>query len=117
MCFAPRGLPPPIFDTPRTSVSRTLAAVGEACHTTWSGATAAKAILSSSTFELFKNSGGTLTAVSAAVSNNATSKEAVLNPNAILASGTRYTAKVTTGVKDLSGNALAETKPFSFTTK
>jgi hypothetical protein len=43
-------------------------------------------------------------------------KTAVFNPNINLLASTIYTAMVTTGVKDLAGNALAVTKTWSFTT-
>ncbi len=41
---------------------------------------------------------------------------ATFNPTNDLAASTTYTAMLTTGVKDLSGNALAATKTWSFTT-
>lgn len=41
---------------------------------------------------------------------------AVFNPTSNLAASTVYTATVTTGVKDLAGNALAVAKTWSFTT-
>jgi len=41
---------------------------------------------------------------------------ATFNPTANLANGTVYTATITTGAKDLAGNALAANKVWSFTT-
>ena len=41
---------------------------------------------------------------------------AIFNPTNDLAASTTYTATLTTGVKDLAGNALAATKTWSFTT-
>lgn len=41
---------------------------------------------------------------------------ATIKPSSILAANTTYTATVTTGVKDLAGNALAANKEWSFTT-
>ncbi len=41
---------------------------------------------------------------------------ATFNPTSNLAVSTPYTATITTGVKDLAGNALAATKTWSFTT-
>jgi hypothetical protein len=41
---------------------------------------------------------------------------ATFNPSSDLAASTTYTATVTTGVKDLAGNALAVTKTWGFTT-
>ena len=43
-------------------------------------------------------------------------RTATLNPTSDLAPSTAYTATVTTGVKDLAGNALAANKTWSFTT-
>jgi hypothetical protein len=42
---------------------------------------------------------------------------ATFNPTGNLAASTTYTAAITTGVKDLAGNALAVTKTWSFTTR
>ena len=56
------------------------------------------------TFKLFKQ--GSTTKVAAAVSYDATTKKATLNPNANLQRGTRYRAVVTTGAQDLAGNQL-----------
>jgi hypothetical protein len=55
------------------------------------------------------------TVVSGAVTSPSTTT-ATFNPNSNLANNTTYTATVTTGVKDLAGNALAVTKTWSFTT-
>ncbi|WP_051244526.1 DUF4082 domain-containing protein [Azohydromonas australica] len=72
----------------------------------------------SSTFEL-RNPAGT--AVAATVSYDAASRTATLVPNASLATSTAYTATVRGGgtdprVKDLAGNALANSASWSFTT-
>jgi hypothetical protein len=56
------------------------------------------------------------TAVAAAVSYDATSRVATLNPSADLANNTTYTATVTTGVKDAAGLAMTSDKTWSFTT-
>jgi hypothetical protein len=53
--------------------------------------------------------GGTTRAVAATVSYDAETNEATLDPSAKLASGTKYTATVTSGAKDLAGNALDQT--------
>jgi hypothetical protein len=53
-------------------------------------------------------------AVSGAVTYAGTT--ALFVPDALLASNSVYTASVTTGAKDLAGNALAATHSFSFTT-
>lgn len=54
------------------------------------------------------------TPVAGAVSYVGTS--ATFNPDTNLAAGLVYTATITTGVKDLAGNAMAATKTWSFTT-
>lgn len=43
-------------------------------------------------------------------------KKATFSPSSLLAASTTYNATVTTGVKDLAGNALASNKVWSFTT-
>ena len=55
--------------------------------------------------------------VAAAVSYDATTNEARLVPNTVLALGTTYTATLTTGVKDSVGNPLAQDRSWTFTTK
>ncbi|MEQ1836866.1 MAG: ice-binding family protein [Candidatus Nitrotoga sp.] len=55
------------------------------------------------------------TAITGVVTSPSTTT-ATFNPNANLTAGLVYTATVTTGVKDLAGNALAATKTWSFTT-
>ncbi len=54
--------------------------------------------------------------VPASVSYNTSNRTATLTPTSPLLSGTAYNAKVTTGVKDLAGNALAADQTWSFTT-
>jgi hypothetical protein len=53
---------------------------------------------------LKKSSGGA--AVAASVTYNPTTKKVILNPNFSLARNTLYSAKVTTGARDLAGNQL-----------
>src|SRR5215210_8431723 len=69
--------------------------------------------ISGSTFTLKH---GTDPAVNASVSYDSTTKKATLNPTADLDYSTNYTATVTTGAKDIAGNALASNKTWSFTT-
>ncbi|CAA9395404.1 MAG: hypothetical protein AVDCRST_MAG03-881 [uncultured Rubrobacteraceae bacterium] len=57
---------------------------------------------------------GTTRAVPAAVTYDATTSKATLNPSAKLMPGTRYTATVTTGVEDLAGHSPSATKAWSF---
>ena len=54
--------------------------------------------------------------VTGLVSYNASSNVATLTPSSNLAANTTYTATVSTGAKDLAGNALALNKVWSFTT-
>ena len=69
--------------------------------------------LNTSTFEL-RDSGAAL--VAAAVSYNAASLTATLDPTANLAYATTYTATVKTGVTDVAGNAMTSAVTWSFTT-
>jgi hypothetical protein len=76
------------------------------------------ATINTTTFEL-RDPANAL--VPAAVTYNATTRVATLNPSPTLAWGTMYTATVRGGatdprVKDLAGNALAADKVWSFTT-
>ncbi|MDP2371415.1 ice-binding family protein [Rhodoferax sp.] len=54
--------------------------------------------------------------VTGLVGYNATSQIATFTPGSNLAANTTYTATVSTGAKDLAGNALAANKVWSFTT-
>jgi hypothetical protein len=56
------------------------------------------------TVKLFR--AGTTTALAATVTYDASTKKAVLNPNANLQRGSRYRAVVTIGTRDLAGNRL-----------
>jgi Bacterial Ig-like domain len=58
------------------------------------------------TFKLFKK--GTTTKVGAAVGYDASAARASLDPTNPLKSGVTYKAIVTTGAKDLAGNALGQ---------
>ena len=63
--------------------------------------------INSTTFKLVKlNSDGTTTRITAAVSYDATTKKAILNPSSNLISGRTYKATVTSGAQDMAGNAL-----------
>lgn len=71
--------------------------------------------VSNSTFRLFKK--GSTQAIKAEVGYTAAKKQAILNPKRNLRAGTTYEAVVVggaDGVWDLSGNALAESKTWSF---
>jgi hypothetical protein len=72
--------------------------------------------VSNTTFTLKNTATGT--AVPAAVSQNGTTNQWILNPNADLAAGTQYTATLTggtTAIRDAANNPLATTS-WSFTT-
>lgn len=69
--------------------------------------------VSGTTVTLRRASTGAL--VTAAVSYNATTRVATLNPNANLAANVRYTVTLTAGITDATGQALAPTT-WSFTT-
>ena len=59
----------------------------------------------------------TVSGVSGAVTVDAANRLATFTPTAPLAAQTAYTATVTTGVKDLAGNALAANVTWTFTTR
>lgn len=89
--------------------SATNVARNKAIEITFSEAMMASTI-NSSTFTLVQGT--------AAVSGNVTysGTTATFTPAIALAASTSYTAKVSTGVTDLAGNALAENKTWNFTT-
>jgi hypothetical protein len=58
----------------------------------------------------------TTTKLGGAVSLSQDGKTATFDPSPDLASSTRYVATIFTGAKDLAGNALSESKKWSFTT-
>jgi hypothetical protein len=67
--------------------------------------------INGTTFKLMK--AGTTTAIGAVVSYDASTKKAILNPNANLQLGTNYKAVVTTGATDLAGNRLDQNSSLS----
>jgi hypothetical protein len=69
--------------------------------------------INGTTFTL-KTTGGT--AVTGTVTYDVPSKTARFTPSSPLLNNTGYTATITTGVKDLAGNAMAANKVFAFTT-
>ncbi|MDP8952874.1 MAG: S8 family serine peptidase, partial [Actinomycetota bacterium] len=71
--------------------------------------------LTTSTITVVKDD-GTTTPVDAAVTYDAATKKATLDPSAELEAGAKYVATVKTGVKDKAGNPLAADKTWSFTT-
>jgi hypothetical protein len=99
-----------------TAVSPDDKATGVAVNTNVTGtfSEAMDATTIDGTTVTLKNAAGA--AVTAGVTYDATSRVVTLNPNADLAASTAYTASISTGVKDASGNALATAKTWSFTT-
>ncbi len=106
-------------NTTRPTVTSTTPAAGAtgASQGTTASATFSEAMdpttINSSSFVLRDPSS---TVVPAAVTYTAATHTAILTPNNSLAAGTTYTATITTGVKDLSGNALLANFTWSFTT-
>ena len=70
------------------------------------------ATVTTSTYTL-KNSAGTSIAGSVTLTNG---NLATFDPSSSLAASTSYTATLTTGVKDIAGNAMTTAKTWSFTT-
>ncbi len=71
------------------------------------------ASLTTSSFALRTTTGSVAVAGAVTVSGNS----ATFTPSAALANGTQYTATITTGARDLAGNALAANTSWSFTTE
>jgi hypothetical protein len=69
--------------------------------------------ITTATFEL-RDPGNAI--VPATVTYNASNRTATLTPTSPLLASVTYSAKVTTGVKDLAGNALAADRTWSFST-
>lgn len=72
----------------------------------------APATIIAANFTLYDN----LTPISGTVTYNTGDTKAIFTPAANLQESITYTATVTTGVKDVAGNALAEVKVWTFTT-
>lgn len=71
---------------------------------------------SSITASTFTLTGPGATTVAGAVAYNTTTNIATFTPTSALTASTTYTATITTGARDLSGNALASNYSWSFTT-
>ena len=116
-CTAPAGdTTAPTVSSVSPAAGATSVAVGTNVTAVFSEAMTASTI-SGSTVKL--TAPGSTTPVAATVSYDATSKQATLNPSSDLAAGVTYTATVvggSSGVKDLAGNALAQSKTWTFTT-
>jgi hypothetical protein len=109
--------PNPAAVAPTTVSANPVNAVAGACPNTMVTVTFSKAMnpatISGTTFTL---TGPNLAAVGGVVSYDATSETATFAPSASLALNTIFTATVTTGAQDMSGQALASNYVWSFTT-
>ena len=74
-----------------------------------------KTTITGTTFTLVRK--GTTTKVQATVGYSGTNRKATLDPSTNLVAGASYTARITTGVKDLAANGLAKNYVWSFTVK
>ena len=90
-------------------------AVGSAVSATFSESMDA-ATISTATFTLQRTGPRMGPPVSGTTSYDVPSKVATFTPGSALVSGTNYTATITTGARDLSGNGLATNKVWTFTT-
>jgi hypothetical protein len=106
----------PTVDTTAPTVSSTNplnGATGEAVITVSFSEAMTASSISATTFTL---TGPGATAVAGTVSYNASTYIATFTPTSALSAATAYTATVTSGVKDVAGNALASNHAWSFTT-
>ncbi len=71
--------------------------------------------LSNATFTLTAT--GSANAIDGTVQYDGASRSAIFSPAAALVGNTSYTATITTGVQDVSGNAMAEEARWTFTTQ
>jgi hypothetical protein len=78
-------------------------------------ATFSEAVTGTSATTFTLRNATTNAAITAVVSYNATTRVATLNPGATLAANTRFTAALTTGIRDAGGNPTPATS-WSFTT-
>ena len=108
---APDTTPPTVISTTPTSAA-TDVAVNQSVNATFSKAMNPLTI-TTATFQLAAP-GGAL--IAATVAYDPISFIATLTPSAPLASGSTYTAMITTGETDLTGNALAANYLWTFTT-
>ena len=103
--------------TPPTVLTVAPSNVGDSCTNAVAKATFSEAMnpatINTSTFTLTGSDGGTVDGV---VTYDATSNTATFTSSLALAVSTSYTATITTGAKDMFGNALATSKVWTFTT-
>ena len=105
-------------DTVRPLVSSTVPTAGASAIAVGANVTATfsepmtPASLTLTSFSLAPTGGS---ALAAAVTYNATTRVATLNPTAALVAGVSYTATITTAVADLAGNTLLAAHTWTFT--
>lgn len=104
---------PPTVTSTAPPDAQTVVGVSTIITATFSEAMNASTI-DGTTFTLKTTSGGT--PVTGTVTYNAGTFSATFTLTSPLANSTNYTATITTGVKDVSGNALAANKVWAFTT-
>ena len=109
---APSDLTPPTVVSTNPAGGATGVVVSSSVVATFSEAVQSSTV-TGTTFTL-KNSAGT--SILGAVSLGTDAKTATLKPSSSLAASTSYTATISTGVKDLAGNAMSTAKSWSFTT-
>lgn len=109
---APDTTPPTVTSTSPTDGATNIATT-TVITATFSEAMDASTI-SGTTFTLKTTVGGTT--ISGTVTYNTTTHVATFTPASALANNTGYTATITTGAKDVAGNALVANKVFAFTT-
>jgi hypothetical protein len=106
----------PVLDTVAPTVSSTNpinGAIGVAVITASFSEAMNAPTISATTFKL---SGPSAVSVAGSVTYDAANNLARFTPTAALAAGTTYTATLTTGAKDVAGNALAANHVWSFST-
>jgi hypothetical protein len=109
---APDNTPPTVTSTSPAN-NATNVAISTVVTATFSEAMDATTI-NGTTFTLKVTSGGA--AVAGTVAYDPATHVATFTPTTSLANNTGYTATITTGAKDVAGNALAVNKVFTFTT-
>lgn len=116
-CSDPAKNPVPVAGQPVVAAAVPPSGANGACPNTIITATFSEAMnptsINATTFTLAGPGGA---AVTGPVTYDAASKTAILTPSSTLAISTLYTATITTGAKDQSGNALASNFVWTFTT-
>ncbi len=109
---APSDLTPPTVLSTNPADGDTGVAVSSSITATFSEVIQSTTV-TGSTFTLKNNAAGTTIAGSVTLTNG---NLATFDPSSSLVASTSYTATITTGVKDIAGNAMNSVKSWSFTT-